>query len=222
MRTTPASSPSAALIVIAKAPQAGRVKTRLCPPCTPAQAAALAEAALLDTLAAVAATPAARRVLLLDGESGDWPLDGFEVIRQRGDGLAERLASGFEDVDYPALLVGMDTPQLGPGLLTAAISALTRPGVDAVLGPCVDGGYWGVGLMAPRRDAFVGVPMSEPYTFAAQTRRFAELALVTHEQPTLRDVDRIDDAFAVAAEIPGSRFAAAVSLLRRDEEPAAA
>lgn len=65
------SASAPALAVIAKAPVAGRVKTRLCPPCTPQQAAALAGAALQDTLAAVAATPAHRRVLVLDGEPDD-------------------------------------------------------------------------------------------------------------------------------------------------------
>src|SRR5437762_2879352 len=73
-----------ALAVIAKAPQPGRVKTRLCPPCTPLQAAALARAALADTLAAVRATPAPRRVLVLDGV---WAAGGLEVVAQRGDGL---------------------------------------------------------------------------------------------------------------------------------------
>ncbi|HEV2820151.1 MAG TPA: DUF2064 domain-containing protein, partial [Solirubrobacteraceae bacterium] len=105
-------SPSApALAVIAKAPVAGRVKTRLCPPCTPQQAAALAAAALSDTLAAVAATPTHRRVLVLEGERGDWVPEGFEVIPQRGDGLAERLADAFATIGEPTLLVGMDTPQ---------------------------------------------------------------------------------------------------------------
>ena len=58
------------LLVMAKAPVAGRVKTRLCPPCTPAEAAAIAEAALADTLDAVAACGAGRRIVALDGEPG--------------------------------------------------------------------------------------------------------------------------------------------------------
>lgn len=201
------------LIVIAKAPVPGRVKTRLCPPCTFVQAAKLAEAALLDTLAAIADAAASRRVLVLDGEPGDWPLDGFEVISQRGAGLDERLASAFEDVGGPAFLVGMDTPQLAPDALTAAVRALCEPGTDAVLGPSLDGGYWGVGLRRPLRQAFVGVPMSVAHTCAAQAQRFAALGLRTAAQPVLRDVDSIEDAFAVAAQIRTSRFARAVALL---------
>src|SRR3954453_7863998 len=88
---------SGTLIVIAKAPVPGRVKTRLCPPCTPAQAAALAEASLRDTLAAVLRTRAQRRVVALDGAPGPGLPDGFEVIAQRGGGGAERLTSVFED-----------------------------------------------------------------------------------------------------------------------------
>ena len=87
-----------ALLVIAKEPVPGRVKTRLTPPCTPEQAAALARAALEDTLAAALAVDREiRRVLVLDGEPGTWAPDGFELIAQRGEGLAERLAAAFED-----------------------------------------------------------------------------------------------------------------------------
>jgi glycosyltransferase A (GT-A) superfamily protein (DUF2064 family) len=101
-----------ALLVIAKAPVAGRVRTRLCPPCSPAEAAELAAAARADTLAAVsAAAGAARRVLVLEGTGGDWVPPGFDIVRQRGDGLAERLAAAFADAGGPSLLVGMDTPQ---------------------------------------------------------------------------------------------------------------
>ncbi|MGW3405211.1 glycosyltransferase, partial [Streptomyces zhihengii] len=67
------------LIVIAKAPAAGRVKTRLTPHFTPEEAAELARAALADTFAAVLATPAARRVLALDGLPGPWVPEGIEV-----------------------------------------------------------------------------------------------------------------------------------------------
>jgi glycosyltransferase A (GT-A) superfamily protein (DUF2064 family) len=99
-----------ALVIIAKAPAAGRSKTRLCPPFTPEQAAALARAALLDTLEAVAAAPARRRILALEGEPDGWLSPGFELHPQRGAGLGERLGDALAAAGGPALVVGMDTP----------------------------------------------------------------------------------------------------------------
>lgn len=200
-----------ALLVIAKAPAPGRVKTRLCPPCSPVQAAALAQAALLDTLEVVARTPAGRKVLVLDGDADRWRMPGFELIEQRGAGLDERLAAAFDDVDGPALLVGMDTPQLSEELLLDGIDALARADVDAVLGPALDGGYWSIGLKRHMPSVFAGVPMSVAHTCQAQRARLEQLGLRLHEQQPLRDVDTIDDARAVAHQAPRSRFAAAMA-----------
>jgi len=194
-----------ALIVIAKAPEPGRSKTRLSPPLTLERAARLAEAALADTLACVASTGTGRRVLALDGEPGAWLPRGFEVIPQRGEGLDERLASAFEDVGEPALLVGMDTPQLRPELLHIGLARVA--GGEAVLGPAADGGYWAIGLRDFHRELFEGVPMSTSGTFAAQLARLEEHGLSVGLLPPLRDVDLIDDARAVAAMVPRSRFA---------------
>ena len=153
---------SAALLVIAKEPVPGRVKTRLCPPCTPSQAA--------------------------------------------------RLAAAFADAGGPALLVGMDTPQVSPELLGSGLAALER--ADAVFGPALDGGYWAIGLRRPDASVFAGVPMSRVYTGAFQRGRLAALGLRTVDLPPLRDVDDIAGARAVAAETPGSRFAAELALVR--------
>jgi rSAM/selenodomain-associated transferase 1 len=203
-----------ALVVIAKAPVPGRVKTRLCPPCTAVQAAALAAAALADTLAAaLRSRRATRRVLALDGEAGAWLPPGFDVVPQRGSGLAERLAAAFADVGGPAFLVGMDTPQITPALLDAALAALDR--ADAVFGAALDGGFWGIGLRRADAAAFREVPMSTPGTGAAQRARLAELGLRTAGLPPLRDVDTIADAEVVAGEAPGSRFARALAELAR-------
>ena len=204
---------TAALVVMAKAPVAGASKTRLCPPLDAGQAAALAEAALADTLQAVAWTPAARRVLVLDGRPGAWLPDGLEVIAQRGTGLGERLAHAVADVGGPLLIVGMDTPQLTRALLSQALDALAAPATDAVLGPTPDGGYWAIGLATADPAVFDGVPMSSARTAAAQRARLHELGLVTAELPALRDVDDYADATAVAALAPWSRFAAAYELL---------
>jgi rSAM/selenodomain-associated transferase 1 len=197
-----------ALLVIAKEPLPGRAKTRLCPPCTPTEAACLAAAALEDTLAAVAATPASRRVLVFEGDGERWCPPGFELILQRGGGLAERIAAAFEDAGAPALLVGMDTPQLTPELLTTGMRKLGE--ADAVLGPAPDGGYWSIGLTRPDSRVFNRIPMSQDTTCAAQRARIKELGLSLHELPWLRDVDTIVDARAVARQAPGSRFAAAL------------
>lgn len=197
------------LIVIAKAPVPGRSKTRLSPPCTPEEAAHLAEAALADTLRAVAATPVDRRVVVLDGEPGPWLPDRCEVMAQCGGGLDERLANAFDDVGGPALLIGMDTPQVTPGLLSASLRVLSR--ADAVLGLAVDGGFWALGLRRPDRSLLLGVPMSVAHTGRRQRARLRGAGLRVRMLPTLRDVDRIEDARVVATQVPGGRFARALA-----------
>jgi 2-phospho-L-lactate guanylyltransferase (CobY/MobA/RfbA family) len=80
------------VLVVAKATVAGRVKTRLCPPCSEEEAAAVAEAALADTLEAVAACAASRRIVALDGDPGHWLPAGFEIIPPPWRRLAQQLA----------------------------------------------------------------------------------------------------------------------------------
>jgi glycosyltransferase A (GT-A) superfamily protein (DUF2064 family) len=216
---------AAQILVIAKAPVPGRVKTRLTPPFSPVQAAQLAGAALADTLAAAARVPAARHVLALDGEPGDWLPAGFDVIGQRGSGLAERIAAALGEVygglRLPAVLIGMDTPQVTPALLEAAIRPLLggegapRAGspaadADATLGMAGDGGFWLLGLRRPDPRLVTGVPMSTPFTGAAQLARLAGAGLRVRQLPCCTDVDTAADAVAVARQIPDSRFAAAL------------
>ncbi len=202
---------AAALAVICKAPLPGRVKTRLCPPCSPSEAAALAEASLRDTLATVAATRCARRVMVLDGEPPGWVPGGVEVLPQRGAGLDERLAAAFEDIGGPALVIGMDTPQVTAAVLERALGALDRAG--AVLGPAPDGGYWAIGLRAGERRMLEGVPMSTARTGTAQRERLADCGLAPAMLPPLEDVDDLDSARRVAREAPRGRFAAALTAL---------
>ncbi|MEO7836137.1 MAG: TIGR04282 family arsenosugar biosynthesis glycosyltransferase [Acidimicrobiales bacterium] len=204
------------LLVMAKAPVAGRSKTRLCPPCTPLEAAALAEAALADTLDAVAGAAGAagaRPVLALEGEPGRWLPPGYTVVAQRGRGFDERLANAWDDVGGPGFQIGMDTPQLTPPALEAAMRALGTAGTDAVIGLATDGGWWGIGLRRPDRRVFLGVPMSTATTGAIQLARLGDLGLSVALLAELRDVDRMDDARAVAAEAPATRFGAAVAAL---------
>lgn len=205
--------PKPALIVLAKAPHAGAVKTRLCPPLAPEQAAAVAEAALRDTLDAVIAVRTARAVLVLDGEPGAWLPTGCELVPQRSGDLSVRLADAFADVAGPALLIGMDTPQVTSQLLTAGLRTLTKAGTDAVLGHTFDGGYWAIGLCRPDRRVFTDVPMSTERTGTVQSSRLRELGLRVGELPRLRDVDRFQDAVAVAREAPATRLARIVAAI---------
>ncbi|MGW5398582.1 TIGR04282 family arsenosugar biosynthesis glycosyltransferase [Streptomyces sp. NPDC003952] len=194
---------STTLLVIAKEPVPGRVKTRLTPPFAPAEAAALAEAALADTLAVVAAAPARRRVLVLDGRPGPWLPPGFEVVPQCAGSLDLRLAAAFGACSGPALLIGMDTPQVTPELLDVDWSQY-----GAWFGPAVDGGFWALGLAVPDPALLRGVPMSVPETGAVQYERLRAAGLRTGRLPVLRDVDTAEDARLVAAEAPAGAFAA--------------
>jgi len=204
---------AAQLIVIAKEPAPGRVKTRLTPPFTPRDAALLAEAALTDTLAAAAAAPVARRVLALAGSPGPWLPAGFDVIAQSGGGLDERLGYAFADayagLALPMVLIGMDTPQVTPSLLAAAVTPLVTGEADAVFGPAADGGFWLLGLRRPDASLTAGVPMSAGDTGRIQLERLTAAGLRVRAVPELTDVDTFAEAEQVAAAVPGSHFAGA-------------
>ncbi|MFI1434500.1 TIGR04282 family arsenosugar biosynthesis glycosyltransferase [Streptomyces lydicus] len=213
MSARPPATGPATLLVIAKEPVPGRVKTRLTPPYTHQEAAALAEAALADTLHTALKAPARRRILVLDGVPGPWLPPGFDLVSQGSGGLDERIAAAFGHCDRgPALLIGMDTPQLTTELFTG----VGRDGHDAWFGPAADGGFWALGFADPARAAVLvrGVPMSTDRTGAMQRWRLVEAGLSVSDLPVLRDVDTAADAVAVAACCPpGSRFAATLNSL---------
>ena len=191
------------LVVLAKAPLPGRVKTRLCPPYTPAQAACLAGAALHDTVDACLGTrhPC---VLALDGAPPTWLPPAVTVVAQPEGGLDERLAAAFTaGGGGPVVLVGMDTPQVTSAQLDAAAHAPT----DAVFGPAHDGGWWLLGLRRPDPGLLLGVPASTPRTGAIQRRRLTDAGLSITELGRLRDVDTARDAAEVARAAPWTRFA---------------
>ncbi|KPC64023.1 TIGR04282 family arsenosugar biosynthesis glycosyltransferase [Streptomyces chattanoogensis] len=209
----PGPSGPTAVLVIAKEPVPGRVKTRLTPPYTPAEAAQLAWAALYDTLQAVRAMPARRRVVVLDGRPGTWLPAGFEVRSQCAGGLDERLAAAFAESAGPTLLIGMDTPQVSPQLLAPALELHAWRDCDAWFGPAEDGGFWALGLAVPDPRLLRGVPMSTPHTGASQRARLTAAGLRVRDLPPLRDVDTAADAGRVAAAAPGGRFAATLARL---------
>ncbi|MBI1376144.1 MAG: DUF2064 domain-containing protein [Frankiales bacterium] len=199
------------VLVMAKEPVPGRVKTRLCPPLDPAGAAEVAAAALHDTLDAVLASGAEECVVALDGTPGPWLPRRAHVVAQRGGSFAERLENAWAHMRGPTLQIGMDTPQLTAAGVDEALR-LAEHG-PAALGPAEDGGWWALAVREPRRGMFAGVPMSDASTGERQRRRLRALGLEPEPLPTLRDVDRWDDALAVAALAPQGRFAATVARL---------
>lgn len=209
-----------AALVVAKAPVAGRVKTRLGAEIGMDRAAELAAAALLDTLEACA-TALSTRFLALDGEldravRGDEiraALAGWTVISQRGNGLGARLRHAHEDVaalaGEPVLQIGMDTPQASAEMLRHVAVRLTAPS-DAILGQACDGGWWLLGVGDPRLVRHLDdIPMSTPETGARTQQMLFDAGAEVFAAAELRDVDTRADAEVVAALAPTTRFAEA-------------
>ena len=203
------------VLVFAKAPVPGRVKTRLATTVGLDVAAELAAAALLDTVAAAEAAVGADRCLLaLEGDlaasrRGDDLLRataGWRTYPQRGDGLGERLAAAHADAGPgPVVQVGMDTPQVN----AADLADLARRLDDApaVLAAAEDGGWWALGLSDPAgAAALADVPMSTSTTYNHTLRALEHAGLVVGKAPTAFDVDTAVEAAAVAEQWPGLRF----------------
>jgi hypothetical protein len=213
------------LLVVAKAPVPGLAKTRIAADTGDDAAARLAAASLLDTLSTVLAVGSERDwpvVVAMTGDLADAALGDdiaevlsrTTVVSQRGDGLDERLAHAHADASAAAgtaavVQVGMDTPQLTSGDYVAAGEAVL--GGDRVLGPADDGGWWLLGLPdATAATALIGVPMSTDHTADAT----AAALDVTVRLRAERDMDTWADAQLIAADVPGSRLAAAVDAAR--------
>lgn len=195
------------VVVIAKAPEPGAVKTRLTTLVTPQEAARLALACLQDTLEALSAVDCDHHILLLSGPPGPWVPPDWRMEPQVRGGLDHRLATGLSKLPPgPAVLVGMDTPQVGRRHLRFDTTRY-----DACLGMATDGGYWAIGLADPVRapEVIEGVPMSTDHTGCIQLQRMREAGLRVQQLPELRDIDTPEDAVHVAAQVPDSRFAVA-------------
>ena len=210
----------AVVLVVAKAPVAGRAKTRLGREVGMKRAADLAAAALLDTVQACAAAYGPERChLSLDGvlehgqladelldETAEWT---FHV--QRGEDFGERLVNAHEDAasasGSPVVQVGMDTPHLSVQALREAGALLSAPD-EAVLGPAYDGGWWLLGVGRPRLVAHLReVPMSTAETATLTLEALTRAGARVTEIESLRDVDEVVDAESVAAAAPHTRFA---------------
>jgi glycosyltransferase A (GT-A) superfamily protein (DUF2064 family) len=205
------------LLVVAKAPEAGRAKTRVAATVGDRVAAEIAAAALLDTLDAVAAAPVAARVVALTGNldaaagAADIRrrLESFTVIGQRGDDFADRLANAHADAadGQPVLQIGMDTPQVTDELLASCARRLLQ--AQAVLGLACDGGWWVLGLQTPAAaECLRSVPMSQPDTGELTLKALRANGINVTTVERLTDVDFIDDIAAVRdACDPASHFA---------------
>lgn len=210
---------SARVLVVAKAPVPGLVKTRLGSTIGMEAAADLAAAALLDTVEACSREFGDRCFLALDGDLGGArrgdeiaaAVEGWNVFGQQGTGLGARLAHAHRTLAAaeatPVLQIGMDTPQVDGALLRSVLAPLDA-GVDAVLGAALDGGWWALALAdAARAEVLVEVPMSTAGTAAATARALGRVGCTVASTPDrLRDVDTVGDAAAVAGAVPGSRF----------------
>lgn len=198
---------------MAKTPRPGAVKTRLCPPLTAEAAAAIADAALIDTFDVVDRVAWTARVLALDSDRDDWDRTGWIRIRQCRGGLDRRIGHALESAQLtaggaPVLLIGMDTPHLRVSDLRATRDALGC--YDAVLGPAYDGGFWALGLRRADASLVDAVPMSTYRTASAQLARLQAANLTIAVAPAYRDIDTIDDALAASCHRPDARFAAAI------------
>ncbi len=192
--------------MIAKRPAPGRVKTRLTPPLSAGQACDVAAAALADTLAAVHEVAAAEHLLAFSEPPGDWLPEGWRAVLQPTGGLDVRLAAAFDESGVgPAVLVGMDTPQVR----TDQIAAFDPLSYDACIGMAADGGFWTIGFRDPRmaRKVIPGVQMSTEHTGHDQLTRMTDAGLRVQLLDVLVDVDTIDSARVVAALAPSTAFA---------------
>lgn len=217
-----ATSPLGSVLVLAKAPVAGRVKTRLTPPFEPDQAAELAAASLRDTLRATAGLSSRRHVLVLDGSPVGLVPPDWECLAQCRGGLDLRLAAAFAAVadSGPAVLVGMDTPQLR----AAQLAAFDPRAFDCCFGPAVDGGFWALGFRNPAMAELTipGVEMSQPGTGRDQLDRLHAGGLRVQLLPELTDVDTAESARLVAGLAPQTEFAAVHRAMTADTARAVA
>jgi rSAM/selenodomain-associated transferase 1 len=185
------------LAVMAKAPRVGAVKTRLCPPLRPPEAAELARCFLLDAVERARSVAGARPVMAYAPVEAQAEFEelatGFTLIPQRGADLGERqhhvvaevLALGCQ----AALVMGTDSPTLPRECLDEAVSLVMAAGVDVVLGPTHDGGYYLIGLRAPCPALFEDMPWSSSAVLGRMLERAQRLGLRVACLPAWFDVD---------------------------------
>jgi rSAM/selenodomain-associated transferase 1 len=186
---------------MAKAPRAGKVKTRLSPPLTLEQSAALNICFLKDTtqnIADVAAMTAAVGLVCYTpiGDEGlfDGLLpEGFALIAQRGDTFGERLHAATEDIlacGFGAVcLIDSDSPTVTADAYHEAVELLNRTGDRIVLGGSNDGGYYLIGLKTPHRKPFTDIHWSTSTVHEETVSAIREARIELAELPIWYDVD---------------------------------
>jgi rSAM/selenodomain-associated transferase 1 len=219
-------SPRTAVVVMAKAPRAGAVKTRLCPPLVPREAAALARGFLRDTLARVRRLGGAIPLLAYTPTS-ERPLferlaPGVALVPQAdgdlGARLREALAAGLRTCPA-AIALGTDIPALPGAVLERAIERITSRAVDVVLGPAEDGGYYLIGVRADHPVLFADLPWSTPAVFDLTRGRIETAGLRCALLPPWFDVDTPEDLVRLRAllrESPDAAPATSRFLVRHD------
>jgi rSAM/selenodomain-associated transferase 1 len=205
-----AGTPDAALVIFAKAPLPGQVKTRLCPPLTPDEAATLHGSFVLDMLERtktaasklnldfhryLACAPASSLVFFQIMEERH----GVRLLDQVGDDLGARMSHTFEALFAKGyrrvVIVGTDVPSLPLDHYKQAFTLLEPH--DMVLGPALDGGYYLIGLKKAVPDLFTDIPWSTDRVLARTNEQAAQLGLSTGLLPAWRDVDTIEDLTAL-------------------------
>jgi uncharacterized protein len=198
-----------ALCIMAKAPEAGQVKTRLCPPLSPEEAAQLYRCFLMDKIAQVRRVTAAEPVLAYAPEGAGGIFEalapGFRLLPQRGGDLTSRLLSVLERLFEAgfggAIVIDSDTPTLPSGLLERAVTHVVSREHDVVLGPSEDGGYYLIGLGRLHRALFEDMPWSTPVVLEETLRRVRDLGLTAAQLEPWYDVDTGADLDRLTAEL---------------------
>ena len=213
-----------ALAVMAKAPRPGKVKTRLQPPLTAEEAAALNVCFLRDTtenIAAVAREGNAAGLISYTPVGDEAAFDGllpegFALVAQRGDGFGERLWLAARDIlacGFGAVcLIDSDSPTMPGAALREAVEALQRPGDRVVLGGSADGGYYLIGLKAGHREPFEDITWSTPSVYEETVRQVRAAGIELVELPTWYDVDEEVTLTVLEDELLGGRRPGFVSV----------
>lgn len=201
---------SDALIVFAKVPAAGHVKTRLTPELSDQEAADLYEAFLLDTLDACAPLDADVRLYLAPSppkRGVSFVPEGVAVFEQRGEGLGERMSRAFVDAfagGYArACIVGTDHPTLPTSFIEYAFLSLSQPR-SVSIGPAEDGGYYLLAMNDFMPEVFRGMVYSRPAVFKETLQRIALAGAHAIVLPQWYDVDTPDQLRRLRAELRGN------------------